>query len=160
MLKGRQATEPKDHSVMHLFVPDTVPSNKHEVLRSAVEALASVTGVVAVVLGGSYARGTHHAHSDLDLGVYYSESCPFSIDAIRTIATQLSHNTSPVVTDFYEWGPFTLRPPEYKKKATRVLAHPGETVEQLSATVASLEAIWQEVVSLAGDSYKPKYLLR
>ena len=55
---------------------------------------------------------------------------------------------------------FTLCPPEYRGKVARVLAHPGETVEQLSATVASLEVIWQEVVSLAGDSYTPKYPLR
>jgi predicted nucleotidyltransferase len=91
---------------MQMVIPDTVPSFKHECLRNAVEALASLDGVVAVVLGGSYARGTHHANSDLDLGVYYSESAPFSIEEIRRIAIQLCNGDPPVVTEFYEWGPW------------------------------------------------------
>src|SRR5262245_32194367 len=91
---------------MRLVVPDTVPLYKHECLRSAVEALASLEDVVAVVLGGSYARGTHNANSDLDLGVYYSESAPFLIEEIRRVARQLGNGTPLVVTDFYEWGPW------------------------------------------------------
>jgi predicted nucleotidyltransferase len=91
---------------MRVIVPDTVPSYKHECLRSAVAALSALEGVVAVVLGGSYARGTHHADSDLDLGIYYSESAPFAVEEIRRVATQLSDSTPPVVTDFYEWGPW------------------------------------------------------
>jgi Nucleotidyltransferase domain len=35
------------------------------------ERLVSVGGVVAVVLGGSRARGTHRPDSDFDLGLYY-----------------------------------------------------------------------------------------
>ena len=62
--------------------------------------------VAAIVLGGSYARGTHHANSDLDLGIYYSEAAPFAIEEIRQVATQFSAGTPPVVTDFYEWGPW------------------------------------------------------
>jgi hypothetical protein len=275
-----------------------------------VEALSSLAGVVAVVLGGSYARGTHHANSDLDLGVYYSESAPFSVEEIRGVATRLSNGTPPVVTDFYEWGPwvnggawiqteggkvdflyrnieqvertiqdawqgvshhhynqqptfgfysviylaethvcvplfdpqailtqlkqrvfsyppklkqgivadslwgaefaflfarkfatigdvyntvgclsriagyltqalyalndtyfmtdkgaleaiakFALCPPEYGEKVTQVLACPGAIGEHLSRSVSLLEALWQEVVSLAGNFYKPKYPL-
>jgi hypothetical protein len=263
------------------------------------------------VLGGSYARGTHHTNSDLDLGVYYAESTPFSIEGIKRIAAQLSDGTPPVVTDFYEWGPwvnggawiqttagkvdflyrnieqvertiqaawqgvshhhynqqptfgfysiiylaethvcvplfdpqasitqlkrgvssyppklkqaivadslwgaefaflfahkfattsdvynavgclaritayltqalyalndtyfmsdkgaleaiskFALRPLEYTERVTHVLAHPGSTGEQLSEAVSLLEALWQEVISLAGNFYKPKYPLR
>jgi predicted nucleotidyltransferase len=91
---------------MHALVPHTVPSNKHEALRNAVDALAALDGVVAVVLGGSYARETHHANSDLDLGVYYAESSPFSIEGIRSVAMQLSNGLPPVVTNMYEWGPW------------------------------------------------------
>lgn len=91
---------------MRVIIPDTVPAHKHECLHIVVEALASLPGVAAVVLGGSYARGTHHVNSDLDLGVYYSETAPFTITEIRRVATQLSYNTTPVVTDFYEWGPW------------------------------------------------------
>jgi predicted nucleotidyltransferase len=53
-----------------MLIPPTVPCSKHECLHKAVEALASLEDVVAVVLGGFYARGTHHANSDLDLGIY------------------------------------------------------------------------------------------
>lgn len=295
---------------MQVVIPDTVPLFKHECLRSAVEALASLDGIVAVVLGGSYARGAQHANSDLDLGVYYFESAPFSIEAITRIAAQLCHGDPPVVTDFYEWGPwvnggawiqtkagkldflyrnveqvertiqdawhgihhhhyhqqptfgfysviylaetqicvplfdpqaiiaqlkqrvslyppqlkqaivrdslwgaeftflfarrfaaagdvyntvgclariagsltqalyalneiyfisdkgaleamqqFVYCPPEYVEKISRVLAHPGETATRLSATVDLLAATWQEVVSLAGNLYQPKYPL-
>ncbi len=91
---------------MQTLIPQTVPPQKHEVLCNAVDALAALDGVAAVVLGGSYARGTHHANSDLDLGVYYAESSPFSIEEIRSVATRLSSGPPPVVTNFYEWGPW------------------------------------------------------
>lgn len=85
---------------------DHIPKAKQEALRRAVGALSSVEGVAAIVLGGSYARGTAHAGSDLDLGLYYSPSTPFSIEAIQQIARELSANDQPVVTDFYGWGPW------------------------------------------------------
>lgn len=83
-----------------------IPPAKQEVLRHAVDALKNIEGVVAIVLGGSYARGTHHAESDLDLGLYYSPLSPFSIESIRQVAQELSTNDHPVVTDFYGWGPW------------------------------------------------------
>jgi len=89
---------------MHL--PDEIPLEKQAVLRAAVEALSAIGEVVAVVLGGSYARGTQHAQSDIDIGIYYRESSPFAIDAIREVAGSLSTGGAPVVTDFYEWGPW------------------------------------------------------
>lgn len=295
---------------MHVAIPDSVPSEKHALLHEAVEALAAVNGVVAVVLGGSYARGAHHAQSDLDLGVYYSEAAPFASEDIRRVAGQCSHSGPPVVTDFYEWGPwvnggawistavgkvdflyrsiehvertiqearqgvfaqhyeqqppfgffsvtylaetdiclplfdphavlgrlkqavmvyppklqqtivantlwaaefaflfarkfaaagdvyntvgclsrisgyltqalfalnatyfisdkgaletiaqFRLCPPNYRERISATFAHPGSTVEQLSGTVNTLHALWQEVVRLAGDLYAPKYPL-
>lgn len=87
-------------------LPSAVPPDKRKLVQAAVNALQSVRGVRAVVLGGSYARGTHRADSDLDLGIYYSETAPFSVDDIRQIARQLSDNGDFVVTDFYEWGPW------------------------------------------------------
>ncbi|HKA52767.1 MAG TPA: nucleotidyltransferase domain-containing protein [Candidatus Binatia bacterium] len=296
---------------MQTALPDTVPPHKCECLRSAVAALAALEGVVAVVLGGSYARGTYQANSDLDLGVYYSESAPFSVAEIRRVATELCTGAPPVVTEFYEWGPwvnggawihtdvgkvdflyrnveqiertiqdarrglhqrhydqqptfgfysvtylaethvcvplfdpratiarlkrevavyppklkqalvadslwaaefaflfahkfatagdvyntagclsrisgymtqalyalnetyfvsdkgaldavrqFIICPAEYVQRLTQVLAHPGETAEQLVKASRQLEALWQEVVRLAGASYRPKYPLR
>jgi len=70
-----------------------------------VAQLDAVPGVAAVALGGSYARGTAHAASDIDLGLYYEESAPFAIEAIRRVAERVA-TTPPVVTNFYEWGPW------------------------------------------------------
>ena len=75
---------------MQIPVPGAIPSYKQECLQRAVAALASLEGVVAVVLGGSYARGTQHANSDLDLGVYYSESAPFAIEEIEPFRSKTS----------------------------------------------------------------------
>ncbi len=58
----------------------------------------------AVVLGGSYAAGTQHDGSDLDIGLYYRESKPFAIADIRRIADGLSAGGAATVTDFYDWG--------------------------------------------------------
>ena len=85
---------------------DTVPPPKRACLSRAIELLRGVDGVVALVLGGSYARGTHHPGSDVDLGIYYSEAAPFRVAAIAEIAAQLTAGEAPVVTDFYEWGPW------------------------------------------------------
>src|SRR5215471_6123233 len=84
----------------------SLPADKRACLSAAVELLATVRGVVAVVLGGSYARGTAHLGSDLDIGIYYSDAAPFSIAAIAAIAGQLAVGAAPVVTGFYEWGPW------------------------------------------------------
>jgi predicted nucleotidyltransferase len=91
---------------MQSLIPDTVPAAKQEFLQRTVDTVAGLEGVAAIVLGGSYARGTHHVHSDLDLGLYYSEAAPFSIAEIQRVARQCSDGTPPVVTDFYEWGPW------------------------------------------------------
>jgi predicted nucleotidyltransferase len=87
-------------------LPSALAPKKRELVQAAVDALRSVRGVRALVLGGSYARGTDRADSDLDLGVYYSEAVPFSVEDIRQIAKRLSGNENFVVTDFYEWGPW------------------------------------------------------
>lgn len=41
------------------------------ILHRVVSAVNDVGGIVAVVLGGSRARGTHDADSDIDVGLYY-----------------------------------------------------------------------------------------
>jgi hypothetical protein len=77
-----------------------------KLVSSLVDRLASIRGIRAVVLGGSYARRRANAGSDIDLGIYYSEAEPFSIDAIRELAGAINDSPNPVVTDFYEWGPW------------------------------------------------------
>jgi predicted nucleotidyltransferase len=87
-----------------MIIPDAVPPQKRTVVLKAVEALSAVDGVVAVVLGGSYARGTHHAESDIDIGIYYCEQAPFSISEISELAHDLRVQEPVTVTDFYSWG--------------------------------------------------------
>jgi len=81
-----------------------IPPEKMWLLNELMDQLSQVPGVVAVVLGGSYARGTQHATSDLDVGLYYREAQPFAIEAIRKVANDISCDGSPTVTDFYRWG--------------------------------------------------------
>lgn len=85
-------------------VPPHIPADKQRLLTTLVGQLARVDGVVAVVLGGSYASGEHHAHSDMDIGLYYAEARPFAIDAIRRIADGVAVEGAATVTDFYAWG--------------------------------------------------------
>lgn len=83
---------------------DNVPAAKGLLLQQLVEQLRIVPGVAAIVLGGSYAAGTHHAASDLDVGLYYWEATPFALPAIKTVANNFSAQGTPTVTGFYEWG--------------------------------------------------------
>ncbi len=75
-------------------------------VSSLAERLGAVSGIKAVVLGGSHARGRARAESDVDLGLLYSEAAPFSIQSLRELAEEVSDMANPVVTDFYGWGPW------------------------------------------------------
>jgi hypothetical protein len=81
-------------------------ANQQVIVRELSDALANVSGVQGVVLGGSYARGMARADSDIDLGIYYSEESPLSIGGIREIATGVSDLPNPVVSELFEWGPW------------------------------------------------------
>ena len=63
--------------------------------------LADVPGVIAVVLGGSRARGTADEHSDTDIGVYRRGRMDLS--ALREIAAEWPGST---VAEPGEWGPW------------------------------------------------------
>lgn len=81
-----------------------LPEAKRKLLETLVDRLSEIEGVVAVVLVGSYASGTFHEASDLDIGLYYEESAPFSIEDIRAVAEEEAENGNVTVTGFYEWG--------------------------------------------------------
>jgi predicted nucleotidyltransferase len=81
-----------------------LPKQKRVVIEQLVEKLSRVAGMAAIVLGGSYAGGNQHEKSDIDLGLYYYEARPFSIDKIWAIANEISIDGAPTVTDFYGWG--------------------------------------------------------
>lgn len=84
-------------------VPAALPAAKQATVTRLVSALAQAPGVVAVVLGGSYASGLAKATSDVDLGLYYRPDAPFSVETIRQIAQEVAVEP-PTVTGFYEWG--------------------------------------------------------
>jgi Nucleotidyltransferase domain len=86
---------------MHL---QTIPEAKRLLLLQLVDELSRVPGVAAIVLGGSYASGMHHATSDLDVGLYYAAAKPFAIDAIKAIVQRVAGEGGATVTGFYEWG--------------------------------------------------------
>jgi len=77
-----------------------------ELVSSLSKRLEAIRGVRSVVLGGSYARGRAQPGSDIDLGIFYSEAAPFSIESIRELAEAVNDTAGPVVTDFYGWGPW------------------------------------------------------
>jgi len=79
---------------------------KEEILKLFVNDLKDVDGIVSIVLGGSYATGHARETSDLDIGLYYHESCPFDIGEIKAIAEKHAIGSNPTVTDFYQWGPW------------------------------------------------------
>jgi hypothetical protein len=81
-----------------------IPQPKRLLLEQLVDQLSGVAGMAAIVLGGSYASGTQHTASDLDIGLYYFEAKPFSITDIRGIADEVSVQEPAIVTGFYEWG--------------------------------------------------------
>src|SRR5918992_4860922 len=69
--------------------------------------LGEIEGVVAVALGGSWARGEAHADSDVDLGIYYRRGNPPRITDLRLLARELDDRHPPdAVTNFGEWGPW------------------------------------------------------
>jgi hypothetical protein len=81
-----------------------VPEQKRSLLVALVNQLSAVQGMEAIVLGGSYASGTFHDASDLDVGLYYFQATPFRIEEIRRIADAVSIEGPATVTDFYGWG--------------------------------------------------------
>jgi predicted nucleotidyltransferase len=79
-------------------------TEQHAIISSLVEQLGYISGMKAVVLGGSHARGRAKPESDIDLGLFYSEAAPFSIQHVRELAEAVNDTANPVVTDFYGWG--------------------------------------------------------
>jgi predicted GNAT family N-acyltransferase len=75
-------------------------------LRTLVDELAALPGVVAVVLGGSHARGLAHEGSDVDLGLLYRDEKPLDVGAVRALAARWNDAPEPVVSALYAWGPW------------------------------------------------------
>jgi predicted nucleotidyltransferase len=79
---------------------------QRDLVTSLSQRLGAIHGIQAVVLAGSHARGRAQPGSDIDLGLLYSETAPFSIQSVRELAKSVNDTADPVVTDFYGWGPW------------------------------------------------------
>jgi hypothetical protein len=72
-----------------------------------VERLKPVPGIVAIVVGGSRARGTADTSSDTDLGLYYHRHSPLNIAVLDAVATECDdHKSAGLVTAICEWSPW------------------------------------------------------
>jgi hypothetical protein len=85
---------------------DSLSPLQTKALERAVDALSDLPGLVALVLGGSQARGRARPDSDIDIGLYYRDGARFEIEAVRARAARLDDGSLPVVTGFGEWGPW------------------------------------------------------
>ena len=72
-------------------------------LHDLANDLCSVSGVRAVALGGSRARGTHRPDSDFDLGVYYEGD--LDLVALEQLASRWADTPVPVAAPG-AWGPW------------------------------------------------------
>ncbi|HZS77821.1 MAG TPA: nucleotidyltransferase domain-containing protein [Ktedonobacteraceae bacterium] len=75
-------------------------------LQQLVAQLKQVSGLRAIVLGGSYASGSARPDSDIDIGLYYFEQQPLDIAHIRSLVNSLNDTPDPVVTDLGGGGPW------------------------------------------------------
>lgn len=71
-------------------------------LQQMAEDLVAIRGVEAVSLGGSRAQGTHHAGSDVDLGLYYGPG--LDLAALRELARRWMPGAE--VAGPGGWGPW------------------------------------------------------
>lgn len=74
-----------------------------QVLSDMAQQLVRQGGVLAVMLGGSRARGEHGPGSDVDLGLYYRP--PLDVSALGALALQFG-GAQARVTAPGEWGPW------------------------------------------------------
>jgi hypothetical protein len=76
------------------------------VLTRIVPRLAQVSGVVAIVLGGSRARDAANPASDYDIGLYYRQEKPLDTDRLLIVVKQLVDDAdAAAVTAVGGWGP-------------------------------------------------------
>ncbi|MEG0540774.1 MAG: nucleotidyltransferase domain-containing protein, partial [Angelakisella sp.] len=59
------------------------------ITQKVVALLKVVSGIDAIVLGGSHATNTASPSSNIDIGIYYGNNKPLDIDALRKQAALL-----------------------------------------------------------------------
>ena len=76
-------------------------------IQDIVGNLKNVSGVKAIVLGGSRARGTNTRLSDVDLGIYYNANHLLDLSELAKVATRLDdENRKDLITAIGGWGPW------------------------------------------------------
>ncbi len=118
-----------------------------QLVTALAQQLGAIPGMQAVVLGGSHARGRALPESDIDLGLLYSDTAPFSIRRIRELAESLNDTAAPVVTDFYQWGPWV--------NGGAWLTIGGQRVDLLYRSREHLERV---ITEAQGGRYEVHYL--
>ena len=109
------------------------------IIDRVVDALRELTGVEAIVLGGSHARGRARPDSDIDIGIYYRPEAPFPISEVRRIASRLNDVPDPVVSGFLDWGRWV--------DGGAWLTIEGQRVDLLYRSLAMVEATLAEARS-------------
>jgi len=78
----------------------------HELALQVARRLGRVDGIVAVALGGSWARGDAGLDDDIDLVIYYHDDARPSVQDLREVAAELNPNHAVhLVEDYWEQGP-------------------------------------------------------
>ncbi len=54
---------------------------------------------------------------------------------------------------------FSLHPTDYPARLEAILARPGQTAQELTASVAQIKGLFNEVAALAGELYRERYSL-
>ncbi len=76
------------------------------ILLQIVQTFNGISGIDAIVLGGSYATGTATKESDIDIGIYYDEA-NFDISTFKQKATLLDdEHRNNIITNPGDWGPW------------------------------------------------------
>ena len=82
-------------------------ANDERLLGELTEILSAVSGVRAIALGGSRARGTATPRSDYDIGLYYDGGSPLDVAALGRVAAEIDdRGEAAVVTPIGGWGPW------------------------------------------------------
>jgi predicted nucleotidyltransferase len=81
--------------------------NDERLLDRLATELSKVSGVRAIILGGSRARGDAGANSDYDIGLYYEHGDPLDIASLeRAVAMLDDAGPTASVTAIGGWGPW------------------------------------------------------
>ena len=110
-----------------------------DTLDRFVEKLKQVPGIVAIVAGGSKARGTADTFSDTDLGLYYDRQNPLIVGVLDAVAAECDdRRRSGLVTAIGEWGPWI--------DGGGWLQMDGHPVDLLYRETSKVEAVLDDVI--------------